>query len=423
MLSRAASLANKAASAVAPTPNVSLADVFAELDALRADKAALQDQVALLSSLRPAAAAAAAVAAAATASNASESAAAPVAAVAATAAADTNDAASSGFSALRSDLASHLGVDLDEAKHALDAGLREQLAAARAQSSNERLSSSVNCAVLRAELHAAEEALGAAKLESTLRLDAARDQRDRLEHELETAAQRSARALKQQLAAARAQASQRVADLEERLAFAEDEIARRCDDDDYAAAAAASAEAEREQRASLLARCEQRDAEVAELRSQLASLRASHEPMLLAETSRRRAAEAELSEALESREQARRVASASERQLEQLSNTLSLRVAELDDLRTSVRRAEDSKQRMVDKKLARQWVVNYAENVERGRYAEALQILGMMATYWDFAPEDLVRVGLKESDGMPAEQAVAQGSLLDAFESFLTGPS
>ena len=162
---------------------------------------------------------------------------------------------------------------------------------------------------------------------------------------------------------------------------------------------------------------------MAGLRSQLASLRASHEPALLAETSRRRAVEAELAEAQESREQARRVASASERQLEQLSNTLSLRVAEIDDLRMSVRRAEDSKERMVDKKLARQWVVNYAENVERGRYAEALQILRMMATYWDFAPEDLVRVGLKESDGMPAEQAVAQGSLLDAFESFLNGPS
>lgn len=68
-------------------------------------------------------------------------------------------------------------------------------------------------------------------------------------------------------------------------------------------------------------------------------------------------------------------------------------------------------------------MVNFLEN-EAGRP----ELLRLMASWWDFSEEDLIRVGLRGRDAAGKGGAApfsdpADGSLLNAFEAFLMGGS
>ena len=80
-----------------------------------------------------------------------------------------------------------------------------------------------------------------------------------------------------------------------------------------------------------------------------------------------------------------------EAQVVRLSEAFNRQVEERDDLQSHLEAAEMKARQMVEKGVARSWVVNFVENRERRP-----EFLRLMASWWEFSEGDLLRVGLAE---------------------------
>lgn len=436
-LARASKAASAASAAVVPQPSFSLADVVAELRELRHqnatlkdEKALLQSQVALLSQqlcLAPSERTVTETLPTVGATLASSGGQSPPAEAlnAALAPAPTGNECprASAFNGLRAELATNLGINPDSA-HASQAGaLSQQLASARLQADAEASARRVISRCFAAELRGAEATAETSLLEALVLLEAVRTRCGELEAQLQAQAVDAQRATQAAIAAARAQAHRRTAELEEALGTAQEELARReaaLDAGFYGGGSEEELDSERRRRAEWMAKCELVQATVAALRAEITTLRASHEPELRSARLRAEAAEASLS-SLESRLLSAEASRAqAERQVERLSADFNAQTAELETASARARRAEDKLSRhYVDKASARQWVVNFLENE-----ASRPELLRLMASWWDFSEEDLIRVGLggrasARAGGVAPFSDPADGSLLNAFEAFL----
>lgn len=146
------------------------------------------------------------------------------------------------------------------------------------------------------------------------------------------------------------------------------------------------------------ARAELSQGEAAQLRARLGRLEAEHVPRL-------QRARAERDEALEAARllgaqlaEARGAALGAEGQLSRLSGALQLHVAQADELGAQLAAAEERLRGCVDRQVARSWVVTFLEHSSRrGGSARQKELLGLMAEWWAFSPEDKMRAGLAPS--------------------------
>ena len=96
-----------------------------------------------------------------------------------------------------------------------------------------------------------------------------------------------------------------------------------------------------------------------------------------------------------------------------LSEAFNRQVEERDDLQSDLEAAEMKRRQMVEKGVARSWVVNFVENRERRP-----EFLRLMAAWWEFSEGDLIRVGLAEE--LPPEPGLSpDATLTEAFAHFL----
>eukprot|EP00967_Tisochrysis_lutea_P134262 scaffold236865_cov27-Tisochrysis_lutea.AAC.1 len=445
LFAAASKAASAASAAVVPQPSFSLADVVAELRELRShnallakEKLLLESQVALLSqqlclepskrtvkeALPPVSCSSSGISSG---SSPSQEPSGP--SDSAMENRDSLDAprSVSAFSGLRAELATNLGVDPEAARAAQDGALAEQLARARLQADGEAAARQAISCCLAAELKVLEEVNDMGRLEALVLLEGVRARCGELEHQLHLQAADAQRTSMAAVAAARMQAHQQVAELEEALGIAQEELARKdaaLDSGLYEAGTEEELEAERRRRAEWMAKCEVLQATVSKLQSDVSAMRESHEPEL--KQAHRRLEEAEkLRTKIEARlrtAEATRVQA--ERQVEKLSADFNLQTGELEAAIARARRAEEKlSKHCVEKSTARQWIVNFVEN-ESGRY----ELLKLMASWWEFSEEDSMRVGIRDR-GTAGEGGVApfgdpsDGSLLNAFEAFLINES
>lgn len=102
-----------------------------------------------------------------------------------------------------------------------------------------------------------------------------------------------------------------------------------------------------------------------------------------------------------------------EAQLVRLSEGFNRQVEEVAELHTKVERARAAARGMVEKEVARSWIVNFVENT--GRRGELLRL---MASWWDFSEGDLLRCGLLDEPPPPVDVGPDAG-ITEQFAAFL----
>lgn len=243
---------------------------------------------------------------------------------------------------------------------------------------------------------------------------------DELGHALEQRVLQAERTQQAAVAAARQANADTIAQLEEQLATMAEAAARRdALDEEYGTEAELGAVEQRVVEA--VARLERSESAASALRDELSAERAAHAGKL------ERAAEEEArvrAEADELRGQASALQSTNrqlEAQLVRLSEGFNKQVEEVLALQATL---QEQRARCVEKAVARGWVVTY---VEQGSGPHADEILRMLAEWWDFTKEDLVRVGLSDEIHPSVEVALAppaaDASMARAFADFLEGES
>ena len=128
---------------------------------------------------------------------------------------------------------------------------------------------------------------------------------------------------------------------------------------------------------------------MATTKTELGAARRQHEPKLRRESSRADEAEAALAAAEAKAARAEVARRQMEAQLVRLSEGFNRQVEEVAELHTKVERARAAARGMVEKEVARSWIVNFVENT--GRRGELLRL---MASWWEFSEGDLLRCGL-----------------------------
>ena len=304
----------------------------------------------------------------------------------------------------------------------------EQLSVVRAALDAEADAGIAATLALGADIRAAEADAEASRRRVASAEEELRRSVEELEAELERLAARERRAVASAVSAERRRAAQATASLEEALGAAQDALARREEALDLDGGGGygggygggGGVDQERQLRAEWMAKCEHHRARSTALREEVAALRAAHDDELRRERSRAEGAEGRLAQAEAAARAAGATRAQAERQAAQLSLDFNAQVHELALLRQRAERAEQQLSRhTVEKCTARQWIVNFVENE-----AARPELLRLMATWWEFSEEDSVRVGLRAEALPPSPfRRPSDGSLLDAFESFLTRES
>lgn len=304
----------------------------------------------------------------------------------------------------------------------------EQLSAVRAALDAEADAGIAATLALGSEIRAAEADAEASRRRVASAEEELRRSVEELEAELERLAARERRAVASAVSAERRRAAQATASLEEALGAAQDALARREEALDLDGGGGygggygggGGVDQERQLRAEWMAKCEHHRARSTALQEEVAALQAVHDDELRRERSRAEGAEGRLAQAEAAARAAGATRAQAERQAAQLSLDFNAQVHELALLRQRAERAEQQLSRhTVEKCTARQWIVNFVENE-----AARPELLRLMATWWEFSEEDLVRVGLRAEALPPSPfRRPSDGSLLDAFESFLTRES
>ena len=265
-----------------------------------------------------------------------------------------------------------------------------------------------------------EQTVERARLRGTLEREELAMRCDELGRALEQRILQAERVQHEAEAAARHQSADTIANLEEQLAVAVEDLARR---EALADAYGADAELEEaEARVHEARAVSEREAEQARaLRDEMERLRASHAEELQGAARRAEQSQAEAAEAAKTLQAKESVVASLQAQLVRLSEGFNKQVEEVYALQGKL---EQSKATSIDKALARSWVVNF---VEQGRGAHGDALLQLMADWWEFSDEDRQRVGLADT-AHPSVEAALYGappslSLADSFKDFLDAES
>ena len=192
----------------------------------------------------------------------------------------------------------------------------------------------------------------------------------------------------------------------------QDEIARRDAMVDEYGAESERLEVQAE-RGAWVAKVELLEQQLATTKTELGAARRQHEPKLRRESSRADEAEAALAAAEAKAERAEVARRQMEAQLVRLSEGFNRQVEEVAELHTKVERARAAARGMVEKEVARSWIVNFVENT--GRRGELLRL---MASWWDFSEGDLLRCGLLDEPPPPVDVGPDAG-ITEQFAAFL----
>ena len=320
--------------------------------------------------------------------------------------------AAGAFDSLRSELAANLPASAAATPAGGGANMEQPLLEARARAVTLERALALQRALLGAELRAAENALAAESARAAAEVEPLRARCDEqavlLEEQAEFAmqAQRSARA------SARQQAAAACAALEEQVSELQDEIARRDAMVDEYGAESERLEVQAE-RGAWVAKVELLEQQLATTKTELGAARRQHEPKLRRESSRADEAEAALAAAEAKAERAEVARRQMEAQLVRLSEGFNRQVEEVAELHTKVERARAAARGMVEKEVARSWIVNFVENT--GRRGELLRL---MASWWDFSEGDLLRCGLLDEPPPPVDVGPDAG-ITEQFAAFL----
>lgn len=394
-------------SALAPKAEFSFADVVDEVHRLRDENELLRGQVALLTKekLNPGStegAAAAAVEAAAARQQAD---------AAAPAAASSNSAeggTASAFAGLRAELKQNLGVDEHEVEASQARALGEQLASSREELRRLRLERDAAARSLAIELRVAEDAV----LRGALEQEATRSHCNDLTVALQEQAAISQRQQAAAVADSRQQMAAALGEMEEQVLRMQEELARRdALQDDFGSEAELAEQAR--QVAEWAARCRLKEAEVARLRDEGEAAQRQFEPQLRRQRARADEAEAALAAAQKQISAQAAVQRHMEAQVVRLSEAFNRQVEERDEVQAGLEASRREQHQMVEKGVARSWIINFVENVDHRH-----EFLQLMANWWEFSEEDLLRVGLAD-DQPPQPDLSPDATLTEAFANYL----
>ena len=323
-----------------------------------------------------------------------------------------------GFATLTHDLAHNLGTDVAQAEAAQAAGLAEQLATMGRHIDAMHATHAATMQIVLGALADADADVECADVACASELALARTAAEEVAAVLTRRAERVEAAAAAQLAHARAEAAARVGALEEQLVAMQEAAASRdalLDDDDADSANSSALGAERALRVEWMARAQVSEEEAARLRAAAAAAsdaraaaeaRAEQASEAAAEAMRDCAARLERAAASEAAASARAAAEG------EAAGAHAARAASVSD---ALSRLEARQSEMVDKREARSWLVNFVENPPRRD-----ELLRLLAEWWDFSPEDRLRVGLLDAPPPHAPPAARRGdSLVSAFATFL----
>ena len=287
----------------------------------------------------------------------------------------------------------------------------------KAPPESDHMSCIIQC--LGAELASLEAQVERTRLHASIEREELAMRCDELGRALEQRVLLAERTQQQAVAEARQASADAVADLEDQLASLTEEMASR---EALVDAYGADAELERANLQVLEAQAlGEREAQSAgRLRDELDRIRVSHADDLRLVEQRVEDGRAEAARAAQAAKASESVIESLQSQLVRLSEGFNKQVEEVLRLE---KRLERSKAGSVDKATARSWVVNFVEN---GSGAHGVELLQIMAEWWEFSPEDCARVGLVDEPHPSREAALFPPSdvtLAESFASFLDAES